>query len=320
MKKKIIAVTNVIVSILIIAGLLYFVGIEDLLKEAVNINLFYLFLSILFLLLMDVAMSYRIKGLLEDMGEKLRLIDILKSHFIGMLAADFTPARAGYFATAAAMRIKYGIPSEKAMLSVFGPQIFDFAVKVVAGTAAVFYIVVYFLGVEDGWLLFAGSVVMGAIIATMLLMLFSKRFVKLFSFLERIPVASKLYSITVRMQDNSKTVIRKLPFIAKMIAFSWTFKSLSWYFAAKAVGINLDLGYYEILFYFFLQPLITMLEFIPSTTIAGLGLSEGASVLVFSFFGIGPVTAMLFALLVRFKTTFVHLPAVPEALKIYPIR
>ena len=63
-----------------------------------------------------------------------------------------------------------------------------------------------------------------------------------------------------------------------------------------------------------------MLEFVPSTTIAGLGISEGASVLVFSLFGIEPATAMLFALLFRFKTTVIHLPVVPEALKIYPVR
>jgi len=320
MKKKLITAANIIISILLVALLLYFVGIEDVLEQIVNIDLSYLFLSILFLFFMDLAMSYRIKGLLEDMGEKLGFLDILKSHFIGMLAADFTPARAGYFATAAAMKIKYGIPSEKAMVSIFGPQMFDFAVKMMAGTAAVFYIAFYLVGTDDGWMLYIGSVVMVAIITAMLLILFSKRFVRMFSFLEKIPFVSKLYSMTLRMQDNSKTVIRKAPFIIKMIAFSWTFKALSWYFAAKAVGINLELGYYEVVFYFFLQPLITMIEFIPSTTIAGLGLSEGASVLVFSLFGIGPATAILFALVVRFKTTLIHLPVVPEALKIYPAR
>lgn len=320
LKKKIITVTNIIISILLVILLLYFVGIEDVIEEAVNIDLFYLFLSMLFLFFMDLAMSYRIKGLLEDMGEKLEFINILKTHFIGMLAADFTPARTGYFATAAAMKLKYRIPSEKAMVSIFGPQIFDFAVKVIAGTAGIFYIAVYLMGIEDGWIMFVGSAVMVAIITAMLLILFSKRFVQMFSFLEKIPFISKLYSIAVRMQNNSKTVIRKAGFIMKMIAFTWTFKALSWYFAAKAVGITLDLGFPEVIFYFFLQPLVTMLEFVPSTTIAGLGLSEGANVLVFSLFGIEPATALLFALLVRFKTTFVHLPAVPEALKIYPAR
>ena len=73
----------------------------------------------------------------------------------------------------------------------------------------------------------------------------------------------------------------------------------------------------EAVFYLFLQPLVTMLEFVPSPTIAGLGLSEGGSTLVFSFFGVGAAVAASFALLVRFKTTFVHLPAVPEAVRMH---
>jgi len=320
MKKKILTAANIIVSIALVALLLYFVGFEDILEGISGINLFLLFLSIVFAFLVDLIMSYRIKVLLEDMKEKMKFIDILKSHFVGMLAADFTPARTGYFASAVAMKYNYKIPSEKAMVSIFGPQIFDFAVKLIFGTIGIFYIAVYLINIEEWWLLLIGIIAMTMIIGTMLLVLFSRRFVLLFSFLEKIPFVSRLYAMTVRMQQNAKTVISKAGVIMQLVGLGWILKTIAVYLVAKSVGITLDIGYPEILFYFFLQPLVTMLEFAPTTTIAGLGLSEGANILLFSLFGVEPAAAMLFALLARFKTTLLHLPAVPEALKIYQVR
>ncbi len=315
-KDRLMLIINAAISIVIVAAIIYFVGLEQMLSEIANINLFYLFLSMFFLLLMDLAMSYRIDFLLREAGIRLKFIEILKSHFVGMLAADFTPARSGYFATAAAMKYNYNVPSEKAMLSIFGPQIFDFTLKLIAGTVALFYIAYHFLKIEEWWLLSIGVIAMIAAIAIMILTLFSKRFLNLFSFLEKIPFVSRFYAMMARMQEHAHVVTRKTKEIIVVIAFSWTFKAVSWYYAAKALGITVDTEFPEVFFYFFLQPLITMLEFIPSTTIAGLGLSEGAATIVFPLFGVVAAKAISFALVVRFKTTLVHIIAVPEALKI----
>jgi uncharacterized protein (TIRG00374 family) len=264
---------------------------------------------------MDLGMSWRIKFLLEEAGVRLPFLDIVKSHFVGMLLADFTPSRTGYFATAAVMRYNYNVPSDKALLSIFGPQIFDFAFKLLAGSTAIIYVMFVFIGPEKGWVLIAGAVVLLAIIAAMLLTLFSRRFLALFSFVRKLPLLPRFYDVVVRMQDSSHVVVKKTPQILLIILVTWTFRALSWFFVAKAVGITVQIPFPELLFYFFLQPLVTMLEFVPSPTIAGLGLSEGGTTLVFSLFGVLPAKAALFALLVRFKNTALHLPAVFEALK-----
>lgn len=315
-RKKILLAANAIVSLALVAVILHLVGFADVLHELGGIDLGFLALSMLSLLLMDVIMSYRIKLLLEGAGARMRYLDILRSHFVGMLLADFTPSRTGYFATAAVMRYNYNAPAEKALLAIFGPQIFDFAFKVVAGGLAILYIMFVFIGPEQGWMLILGAFVIGAIILVMMLTLFSRRFLALFSFVRAIPIVSRIYGVVVKMQDSSHVVVDKTPHILVLILFSWGARALSWFFAAKAVGITVATPFPEILFYFFLQPLLTMLEFVPSPTIAGLGLSEGGATLVFSLFGILPAKAAVFALLVRFKTTFVHLPAVPEALKV----
>jgi uncharacterized protein (TIRG00374 family) len=315
-RKTIFIIVNAAVSVALVAVLLQFVGVGDVLERIAGMDIAYLALSLLSLLGMDLIMSYRIQILLEDMKAGIRFIDILRSHFVGMLLADFTPSRAGYFATAAALRYNYGVPSEKALLSIFGPQMFDFAFKVVAGGLAILYLMFVFIGPGQGLVLIAGAFVVGAIILMMLLVLFSKRFLALFGFARKLPLVSSIYDVLVRMQDSSHVVVRKTPHIIALIMVSWVFRSLSWFFAAKAVGITLDTAFPEALFYFFLQPLVTMLEFVPSPTIAGLGLSESGTTLVFSLFGIPLAQAATFALIVRFKSTFLHLPAVPEALRV----
>jgi uncharacterized protein (TIRG00374 family) len=316
MDKRLLILLNATVSVILVALILAVVGVGDVVRELGGIDLAYLGLSLVCLLLMDLVMSYRIKVILEGAGEDVPFMRILRSHFVGMLLADFTPSRTGYFATAAALRYNYDVPAEKALLSIFGPQMFDFAFKVVAGGLAVLYIMAVFIGPEQGIVLIAGALVIGSLTVLMMLILFSGRFLRLFSFASSIPVVSKVYSVIVKMQESSHVVVKKTPHILALILVSWSFRSLSWYFAAKALGITVPTPFPEVLFYFFLQPLLTMLEFVPSPTIAGLGLSEGGATLVFSLFGVLPAKAASFALLVRFKTTFLHLPAVPEALKV----
>ncbi|MFH1685741.1 MAG: lysylphosphatidylglycerol synthase transmembrane domain-containing protein [Candidatus Micrarchaeota archaeon] len=316
MSKRILIVINAVVSLLLVALILHLVGFENVISELSKINLWFLFLSIASLFAMDLVMSYRIQILLREAGESIKFFNILKSHFVGILLADFSPSRTGYFATAAALKYNYNVPSDKALLSIFGPQIFDFVFKVVTGSIAILYILFVFIGPTDGWILILGAVVISLLIALMVLILFSKRFLLLFSFVESIPIISKLYKVVVRMQDSSHVIVKKTPHIIALILISWNFRALSWYFAAKTVGINLETDFPEFLAYYFLQPLITMLEFIPSPTIAGLGLSEGGATLVFALFGVLPAKAALFALIARFKSTLLHLIAVPEALKV----
>jgi uncharacterized protein (TIRG00374 family) len=317
MDRRLLLAINAVISIILIAVILQIVGISDVLNELSTVDFGMLLISMVFLLGMDAVMIYRIKMILKEAGADASYLAIARSHFVGMLFADFTPSRAGYFTTAAALHLNHKVPSDKALLSIFGPQIFDFAFKVITGSLAILYILMVFIGPEQGWVLIAGAFAIGAVILVMMLTLFSPRFLALFSFAKKLPVISHIYDVVIKMQDSSHVIIKKTPQIIGLILMSWTFKALSWYFVAKSVGITVATPFPEFLFYFFLQPLITMLEFVPSPTIAGLGLSEGGNTLVFSLFGIAPAKATLFALLARFKTTFVHLPAAPDAVRMH---
>ena len=322
-KNKIIILIDALVSVVLIVTILYFVGIEDVISHILKVDLFLLFLSIVTLLAMYVGMVARIKILLKECGIKIGWLEVLKSHFIGMLLADFTPARSGYLATAASLHHNHKVPAEKALVSIFGPQIFDFVLKVIAGTIGIILILSKFLKEGEGTILLIASAVISLLVIIMILTLFSPRFLSLFMFMKKIPLMGnflgKILSLFQRMQQNSSVIVKKTPELILLLIFTWSMKAVSWYFVAKSLGINIvGINFPEFLFYFFFQPLITMLEFLPSPTIAGIGLSEGGTALVLSLFSVSPVAATSFAILARGKTILINLIAIPSTVKLIP--
>lgn len=307
---------NGAVSLAIIAAVFYFIGIDQIISEFARLNPFYLFMSVVFLLLMYVGMTERIRLVLSKLGVRTKFWDVFKIHVMGMLLADFTPARTGYLAVAYGLTKKLKVPGEKSTVAVIGPQIYDFILKAVVGTAAIIYLLNTFFHVEHGEILFLGAAAMFGMIAVMALLLFSKRFLALFSVFRKFPLAGKLLSIFEGAQANAPVIINEFPKLLFLLTFTWSMKAFSWYMVGKALGINLQTGFPEVLFYYFLQPLLTLLEFIPTPTLAGLGLSEGGGVLVFSAFGIGAAKAASFVFLARVKTIIINLPGIPEALSV----
>ncbi|MFA5077761.1 MAG: lysylphosphatidylglycerol synthase transmembrane domain-containing protein [Candidatus Micrarchaeia archaeon] len=313
-------ILNSVISIAIIAAILYLIGVDSIIAEFSSINFLYLAISVFFLLVMYVVMTARLDLILRELGVKLSFWDIFKQHVMGMLLADFTPARTGYLAVAYGLTKKYKVPEEKSTVAVLGPQIYDFMAKVILGTIALFYLLNTYLKLQNGELLFLGAFAMLGMTAVMALLLFSKRFLSLFSFSKNLPFigsfASKILSLFEKAQQNSGVIIRKFPQLFILLLLSWSAKAISWYFVAKSLGITLQTPFPEVLAYFFLQPLLTILEFIPSPTLAGLGLSEGGGVIIFGVLGIGAAKAASFVFLARVKTILVNSPAIWEALSV----
>ena len=305
-----------VVSLAIVAAVFYFIGIDNILREFGSLNYAYLLISAFFLILMYVGMSARLNLILTELGVRLKFWDIFKMHVVGMLLADFTPARTGYFAVAYGLTKKHGVPEEKSIVAVMGPQIYDFILKVVVGTAGMIYVLNTYLKFDHSEILFLGAFGMVGMIGVMILLLFSKKFLTFFSFVRRIPFADKVLGLFEKAQQNSKVLLHHAPSLLLILLFCWSTKAISWYFVAKALGITLSVGFPEVFVYFFLQPLLTILEFLPSPKLAGLGLSEGGGVLIFAVFGVGAAKAASFVFLARVKTMIVNLPAVKEALSL----
>ncbi|MEM2948550.1 MAG: lysylphosphatidylglycerol synthase transmembrane domain-containing protein [Candidatus Anstonellales archaeon] len=316
MSKKFII--NALISVILIALVVYFSGGVEVLREIKNLDLFYLFLAIAALFIMYLAMAYRMFHLLKAMKVKIKFFDVLKAHFAGMLAADFTPARVGYFSSSLSLHYNYKVSSEKAFLVALGPQVFDFITKVLGGSLGILLIASKITEIENPVYLYLGVFVLIIMTAIMTLLMFSAKFLKflrwLSSFLKHVifgkllllPV-EKLLNMVERMQKHSNIIIKEMWVIIAMIAIAWPAKALSWYFVAKSVGITIDSGMDEIIFYMLFQPMLTILEFLPTPTLAGMGLSEGGAVLVLGLYGVSNAKAAAFALVARFKTTILSL-------------
>ncbi|MEW6528744.1 MAG: lysylphosphatidylglycerol synthase transmembrane domain-containing protein [Candidatus Micrarchaeota archaeon] len=313
------------VSFGIICTLLYFIGIEDILREFSNINYTYLLCSIVFLILMYFGMTARIYFILSKLHTKaendslinrMKFRDLFKMHMVGMLLADFTPARSGYLAVAYGLTKKYNISEEKSVIAILGPQIYDFTLKVIIGTIGIFYLINIYLKIQHAELLFLGTIIIACMIAIMIFLLFSKKFLHFFSFAKKIPVADKILSILEKAQQNSNVIIHEFPVLFFLLIFGWSMKAISWFFVAKALDITLTIDFPQVFAYFFLQPILTTLEFVPSPTLAGLGLSEGGGILVFSIFGISAAKAASFIFLARMKTIIVNVFAIKETLSL----
>lgn len=308
-------IAELIISVIIIGLLLHFAGFEEFIGYIERINLWWLALSVILLIAMYFFMVLRIKILLDEMKAGIGFWKIFRAHVSGMLVADFTPARSGYIATALVMNKKYHVPSEKAMVSILGPQMFDFITKVFAGGIAVFYLVNAVLHTDSGWIMYAGVVGISAMVLVIALLLFSKRFLRIFDFALKWPMVGELLAMCHRMQEHSGVVIRKAPVIFGLLLITWSLKAFSWWAVAKSVGITVDFPVHEVFFFYFFQPLVTMLEFIPTPTLAGMGVSETGGALVLGLMGVGAAQATAFMLVARFKTIAVNIPGYKYALE-----
>ncbi|MEW5996974.1 MAG: lysylphosphatidylglycerol synthase transmembrane domain-containing protein [Candidatus Micrarchaeota archaeon] len=308
-------IAELIISIVIIGLLLHFAGFEEFIGYVERIDLWWLALSVILLIIMYFAMVLRIKILLDEMKAGIGFWKIFRAHVSGMLVADFTPARSGYIATALVMNKKYHVPSEKAMVSILGPQMFDFITKVFAGGVAVFYLVSEVLKTDTGWIMYVGVAGISAMVLIIALLLFSKRFLKIFDFALKWPAVGELLEMCHRMQEHSDVVIRKAPVIFGLLLVTWSLKAFSWWAVAKSVGISIEFPVHEALFFYFFQPLVTMLEFIPTPTLAGMGLSETGGALVMGLMGVPAAQATAFMLVARFKTIAVNIPGYKYALE-----
>ena len=132
---------KLLLSLIFFITILYFVGIDAIINIIANAKVEWLIAAVAIYITLNFSMSYRIKIVLESIGDKLTPLQILPSNFGGMFASDFTPARAGYFFTAFSLSSKYKIPTEKTIVAIFGPQLFDFLIKATSAAILTYLIV-----------------------------------------------------------------------------------------------------------------------------------------------------------------------------------
>jgi len=312
--KQLLLAAELAISLAIVAALLLLVNVADVLGVIAHANIAFVLGAVLTYVLINVAMTIRIRLILAHMGHRIALLPAVTANFAGMLVSDFTPARSGYFATAFALAANHKIPLDKAVVSILGPQMFDFMVKVGAGTVAVIYLIsILNLGAAGLAGILLGVAALASMLVFGVLLLFSKKFVALLSFIKKLPFGAKAYGLMHRMQENAVSVRALTPQIVALLAVTWALKGVEWWCIGEAVGMQPNVNVHPYVFYLFLQPLITLLQFIPTPTLAGMGVSEAGAVAVLAQFGVPAPVGAAFAILTRSLMVLVDLVGVNEA-------
>lgn len=298
-------------SLALFIAIFYIIGFDKIATVLANMDITLFFLAVFVYILVNVGMSFRISVVLKSIGEHFGLLDVFPSNMAGMLASDFTPARAGYFFTAFSLSSKFGITLEKSILSIFGPQLLDFTIKI-SSAAILTLILMNQFGVND--ILLNVIILLLALSAVLFagLLVFYPPLLDRLVFLQKIPLASKVFSFLSRLHEHSHKLLSIKSKILVITMFTWFLKSLEWLLLAKAFNISitgdfiLDLGFMMVF-----QGSMTILQFLPLPTLAGAGASEAGFIAVLYFFGVPLEVGLAFGFMTRFVMILVDVFSLP---------
>ncbi|MDD5022727.1 MAG: lysylphosphatidylglycerol synthase transmembrane domain-containing protein [Candidatus ainarchaeum sp.] len=292
---------NLVITFILFLVILYFIDIEKVINVVLNSNYYFLGMAVFAYIVVITIMSLRIRIVLNELKHFIPFRSILNSNLAGMLASDFTPARSGYFFTAFSLSSKHKIPISESILTILGPQLFDFMIKVVSLSVIAIVLIDRIDGLQEN--IFAIIFAIVCIFSVILFfggLIFINGFIKKFKFIEKFPLIDRIYLLFERMQKKSHKLIKIKYKIVGITFLSWGVKALEWFFISKALGIVLfDGGILDYLFMLVLQGSVTLIQFMPLPTIAGGGASELGASGILLLFGVPIETGIAFALLTR---------------------
>ncbi|MBI5223183.1 flippase-like domain-containing protein [Candidatus Micrarchaeota archaeon] len=295
---------SIVVSLIIFFVIAYFIDVGRLLSVISNANVIFLVLALCTYFLLNLLMIERIRVLMAAMGSPLKFTSVFFSHFGGMLASDFTPARSGYFLTAFLLSSNGKATLEKGLTSIFAPQLLEFLLKVIC-TGLLTVLIVFQFGIlgtsNPNWpiYVFVAIFAITLVVSFFLSLLFSKDLLEKFSFLRFLPLGKKFYSLFHLMRKNSGVLLSNWTPVAVFTLGSWLLRGLEWYFISSALNIHIFGGINDYFFMLLFQPFLTLVQFLPLPTLAGAGASEAAGAFFLSLLGVPIETGVVFVFLTR---------------------
>lgn len=293
-------------------SIFYFIDINSFIGTLKETKLVFVVLAMFVYLVGLFFGIIRHKHILNNLNKKIGILKLFGAHLGGMLASDITPGRTGYFVFP--FLVKKEITATTGMSVIVSLQVFDFLFKVVSSIIGLI-IIAYLVKLNE---IILSAVLIGIFIVIifsviMMLALWSKRSMAVFKFGSKFPWIGK-YILKFEdkigtFQQESGQIKKILPQLLLLSIPPWFLKGLEWYLIGLAVGFG-----FPFWLYLFLQPLITIVQFVPITP-AGLGLQEGGSIFIFVLLGATVESSLLFSFLSRGILILVDLLGLPMLLK-----
>ncbi|UCE39235.1 MAG: flippase-like domain-containing protein [Thermoplasmata archaeon] len=293
-KSKYIKIIKRVVQIVIAVLLLYLVfdlfWTETTLDTLRNVNVSFFILAIVFHLIALGVVAYRFKMLIE-FKVKTTYKNVYWANLYGMLMGEVTPGKSGYFLCVLPLERK-GIKKRISLSCLIIIQVMDFILRGAIGIFAVIYFTLYLQAIplsESTWyIVISVGLIVLFLLGFYILMYTSLpvRFLKRFN----IPYKEKMLNGLEILHDTRTATRGRIWEILILTVLAWVLTGFRWVFIGYAFGLDLP-----IIAYLLLQPLITLVSFIP-ITIGGLGLLEGGVVKALNLLGVSEGKALAFVL------------------------
>lgn len=271
-----------------------------------NVNLLYLTLAILTYIIALIIAAYRFKMMIE-LKVKTTLRIVFWGNLYGMLMAEVTPGKSGYFLCTLPLERK-GIRKSISLSCLIIIQVIDFVLRGAVGILAVIYFTLYLnaipLSESTYYILISLGVICLFISGFYVIMYTSlpKKIVNRFN----LPYKEKMLNGIDILHETRIATKGKIWEILLLTILIWIVTGFRWVFIGFALGVDLP-----IIAFLLLQPLITLISFVP-ITIGGLGLLEGGVVKALNLLGISEGRALAFVLTDRIAMIAVEAPAIKE--------
>lgn len=284
MKKTII---TLIIGLALLAALFYTMGINSVLSVLYNTDPYLFIYAGIALLAMEFFLCLKLKILVPAMSLK----ETFLSHQGGMFFSDMTPGKAGYFYTAYSIAKKTQTSISERLGIITLIQGLMMVTKIIVLVIAFVYL--SFI-IQLPLVFLVAFAVPVSIVALVFFILYTKTS---HTVLSRIPILRKATKYLELMQSAVANISRGA--IIKILiidAVCWVFTGLQFYFLGAAIGMHIGL-----VMSILVAQLLSVLMFIPISP-AGLGVTEGGSVLLFILLGFTAPQAISIILLWRINS------------------
>ncbi|NWF96595.1 MAG: glycosyltransferase [Candidatus Thorarchaeota archaeon] len=297
---------RLLVGIALLAVVIWYSRPAELWAVISGVSVLYLVLAGIVHLTATVGNAGKIAVLCDKRD---RFGSVFKANLAGMLLADVTPGRSGYFVTPVVVTdIIPDLKRGKVLNAIFFGQMFEFLLR--AGLlAAAMLTVFYTLGVSRDLYLYGllSLALVAALAAAFFVLAFNKVPPSLVRVIDRIGFVSRLYHRYVNYVGSIDYTPRRALGVFLFTLLGWLLTALRWMVVGYALGIDLPLEWYLFLF-----PALSAVSFIP-VSISGLGVVEGGFAVVFLILGGSIEMGVAFALVDRAVALCADLFGLPYA-------
>jgi len=297
-------IIQLIIGLAIMLWLLQMANSSEVFASILQVNLGNLVGAAVFFITASTFVALALCTTLRNSNPAVPLKKMMMASYAGQLLSDVTPVRSGYFMTPIFLNELANIPVAQGMTGVLATGGVNSIVKVAICIAGLGYFARYLsFPVEITNSLFIGIGVLLSAGALLLLLLWDRRFSKIATKFERIPVIgkelSKIIEVFGNVQQEGRKLRKSLIFVGILIFLSVLANGAALYLLFNGVGYHS----LSLLDFFFIASFASVLTYIP-VTIAGLGVQEAGYVLLLNLLLGMPLTTVnpqfiAFALITR---------------------